>query len=67
MDDKDVKFEVYMCGTDFLYEQGLPYPNGNSIYADMETLLEQHPCCKTECGVVKVEVSFKEWAMAPVR
>lgn len=59
------KFEAYMCGTDFFYEEGQPCPEGNSVYADMETLLKQHPCCKDECGVVKVEVSFQGWALPP--
>jgi len=64
MDESKSNFKAYMCGTDFLYESGQPL-DGNSVYANMQDLLKEHPCCETDCGVVEVEICFKEWALPP--
>lgn len=53
------RFTGYMCGTDFLYEQGQPR-EGNTIFATPEAT-KKSCCCEQECGVVKVSVEFVEW------
>ena len=63
------KFVGYMCGTEFFDEEGQPYPNGNQIFATADAVKREFPCSRGvkegSCGIVKVEVKFKEWIVPP--
>ena len=53
---------VYCCGVDWQYEIGEASDIEGSMpfYSSVEELKEKAPCWQS-CGIVRLELSFKEW------
>jgi hypothetical protein len=58
--DEDLKTQIaYMDGEDFLIE----LQNAScTIYPSKESIEDHHGHSLDECGIVKVEIRFVEWA-----
>jgi hypothetical protein len=62
MNIEDKKITFYACAVDFEYEMGeaCDLEGSMPLYSDIEDLKEKRKCVDT-CGIVKLELSFKEW------
>jgi hypothetical protein len=58
--EKYKPINVYVCGTDFLYEMGAA-SGGIRVFANPEEVHQFGPC-----GIAEIEIRFKKWVEKPV-